>query len=254
MGEKRPSIENWRDNLRPAPTIVLVEPQMGENIGAAARAMCNFGLDDLRIVNPRDGWPNEKAVAMAAGAAPVVEAAKVFQTTAAALADCSYVLATTARSREIMLPVLSPEVAASEMKPRISGGGRCAVLFGPERSGLNTDDVLRADALVSIPVNPAFASLNLAQAVLIVAYEWAKADGRQGYSSDLDHAEAVSKSDFEKLIAHLFEQLDRTNYFFPEGRGEAKKRALTSILTRAQLTAGEARTLRGMIKSLTRGA
>jgi tRNA/rRNA methyltransferase len=252
MGERRPAIEKWCEDLRPAPAIVLVEPQMGENIGAAARAMCNFGLADMRIVNPRDGWPNDKAIAMAAGAAPVVEAAKVFLTTAEALADCTFVVATTARARELMLPVFSPEVAASEMRPRISAGGQCAVLFGPERAGLNTDDVMKADALISIPVNPAFASLNLAQAVLIIAYEWAKADGREGYASDLDYAEAVTKADFQKLTAHLFSELEKTNYFFPAGRGEAKKRALISILARAQLTAGEARTLRGMIKALGR--
>ena len=164
--------------LNPHPALLLVRPQLGENIGAVARAMLNFGLADMRLVAPRDGWPNDRATAMASGAQIVLDRAMLFETTRAALADCAFVLATTARPRECRLPVFDPAGAAAELKARVNRGEQCAVMFGPERSGLENDDVLRADAIVSIPVNPGFASLNIAQAVLVIAYEWAKADGR----------------------------------------------------------------------------
>ena len=237
---------------RAAPLFVLVEPQMGENIGAAARAMLNFGLSGLRLVNPRDGWPNEKAAAMAAGASIVIDQARIFATTESALADCTYVLATTARPREALLPVLEPAEAAAALKARIDRGETCAVMFGGERAGLDTDAVMRADAIVSIPVNPAFASLNLAQAALIVAYEWAKADGRSGIASELDTEPPAPKADFERLFAHLVEELDATNYFFPPEKRGVMERNLKAALTRAGLTAGEVRTLRGVIKALVK--
>lgn len=238
--------------LRPAPLFVLVEPQMGENIGATARAMLNFGLSGLRIVNPRDGWPNEKAGAMSAGATIVVDQARVFASTADAVADCNYVVATTARSREALLPVFSPEDAAVEMKARIARGEKCGVLFGGERAGLSNDDVMRADAIVSIPVNPAFASLNLAQAALVVAYEWAKADERKGVGAGENVAIPASKEDFERFFDHLVSELDNSGYFFPEEKRANMLRNLKVAFQRAGLTESETRSLRGVIKALVK--
>lgn len=249
-GPQRKSRKALDDELRPGPEFVLVETQMGENIGAVARAMLNFGLGALRLVNPRDGWPNERAEAMASGALVVLERARLFSTTAEALRDCQYVLATTARPREMLTPVCEPEEAARILKARIDAGQKVAVLFGGERAGLSNDDILKADAIVSIPVNPAFASLNIAQASLVVAYEWAKVAGRTGWRSDLDGAAPATKDDFERLISHLFEELEARNYFFPPEKRGVKERNLRVALTRAQLTEGEVRTLRGMIKAL----
>ncbi|MFN0022707.1 MAG: RNA methyltransferase [Parvularculaceae bacterium] len=236
---------------RPGPALVLVEPQLGENIGAVARVMLNFGLTDLRLVNPRDGWPNEKATAMASGAAMVVDRAQVFATTTAALAEQRFVMAMTARPREALLPVLTPDHAAREIKARIDEGQPCALLLGPERTGLSNDDVMRADAIVSIPVNAAFASLNLAQAAGIFAYEWAKADGYAAPPSDLDGAAPATREQFEGLIDHLFAELDRQKYFYPEEKRPHQQRKLRASLIRAGLTEGEVRTLRGVIKALT---
>lgn len=241
-----------RGALRPAPLFVLVEPQMGENIGAAARAMLNFGISGLRLVNPRDGWPNERAGAMAAGASIVIDQARVFATTREGLADCNYVLATTARPREAFLPVLDPAEAAAALKARIDRGERCAVMFGGERAGLSNEDVMRADAIVSIPVNPAFASLNLGQAALIVGYEWAQADGRAPPPSELDAAAPAPREDFERFFAHLVEELDKTGYFFPEEKRPNMERNLKVAFMRAGLTEGEVRSLRGVIKALTK--
>lgn len=252
MAEQRPGRRDGLGALRPAPVFVLIEPQMGENIGAAARAMLNFGLSGLRLVAPRDGWPNPAASAMASGAAIVIDGATVFDSAAAAVADCQYVLATTARPREMLLPVLTPAEAAAAMKARIGAGERCAVLFGGERAGLANEDVARADAIVSAPVNPAFASLNLAQAALIVAYEWAKADGRQGFAGDLETAPPAPREDFERLIEHLFGALGETGYFFPPEKRPVMERNLRIALTRAGLTEAEVRTFRGVVKALSR--
>ncbi len=252
MAEQRQGRRDGQGTLRPAPLVILVEPQLGENIGAVARAMLNFGLAHLRLVSPRDGWPNPAAVAMASGASAVVDAAKLFDSTGAAIADCTYVLAATARPREMLMPVLTPREAAGEMKGRIDNGETCAVLLGGERAGLSNEDAARADAIISIPVNPAFASLNLAQAALVVAYEWALADGRTGFASDLDDTAPAPKADLDGLIAHLFSALDGTGYFFPPEKRPVKERNLRVALTRAGFTEGEIRTLRGVIKSLTR--
>ncbi|MBD3788388.1 MAG: RNA methyltransferase, partial [Sphingomonadales bacterium] len=153
----------------------LVRPQMGENIGAAARAMLNFGLDRMRVVDPRDGWPNPKAVAMASGAAgQVLDFAGVFDNVAEAVADCDYVFATTARGRELPKPIFTPEAAMVEARKRIVAGQKVGILFGPERTGLENDDIIRANAIITVPVNPEFFSLNLAQAVLLTAYEYSR--------------------------------------------------------------------------------
>lgn len=253
MADQRLGRRDGLGALRPAPFVVLIEPQLGENIGAAARAMLNFGLSGLRLVKPRDGWPNPAAAAMASGAAMVVDGAKVFDSAAAALADCRYVLATTARPREMLLPVITPAEAASALRARISAGERCAVLFGGERAGLANEDAARANAIISIPVNPAFASLNLAQAVLVVAYEWAKADGRESFAGDLETAPPAPREDFERLIEHLFVALNETGYFFPPEKRSVMERNLRIALTRASLTEAEVRTFRGVVKALARG-
>ncbi|WDI30360.1 RNA methyltransferase [Hyphococcus flavus] len=238
--------------LRPAPLFILVEPQMGENIGATARAMLNFGLSGLRIVNPRDGWPNEKAGAMSAGASIVIDQAQVFSSTREGLADCTYALATTARSREALLPVLSPEQAATELKSRIDQGEKCAVLFGGERAGLSNDDVMRCDGIISIPVNPAFASLNLAQAALVVAYEWAKADARESLAKTASQLRPAAKANFERFFDHLVNELDRAGYFFPEEKRPNMERNLKVAFQRAGLTESETRSLHGVIKALVK--
>lgn len=235
-----------------APIFVLVDPQMGENIGATARAMLNFGVSGLRLVNPRDGWPNPKAAAMASGASAVIDGAQVFETLDEALGDCSYVLATTARMRELSLPVLAPAEAAASLQSRISGGERCAVLFGGERSGLTSDDVARADAILSIPVNPAFASINLAQAALLVAYEWSRGiAGIDTPAGDPMAAEPpASREDVTRLYNHLEATLDKAGYFFPPEMRETMTRNLRVALTRAGFTDNEVRSLRGVVKAL----
>lgn len=253
-GAARVSRREGRKYIAPAPIFVLVEPQMGENIGAAARAMLNFGVSGLRIVNPRDGWPNPKASAMAAGAAIVIDQTGVFETLDAAIADCDYVIATTARRRELATPALTPAEAACELRARIKSGQRCAVLFGGERNGLASDDVARADAILSVPVNPAFASLNLAQAALIVAYEWFSA----GQDSD-DYTKAISPEDRparREEIAHFYEHLEAAleaaGYFFPPEKAPHMKRNLRAAFSRAGFTEPEIRTLHGVVKALAR--
>jgi tRNA/rRNA methyltransferase len=240
------------DGLRPAPIFVLVAPQLGENIGAAARAMYNFGCAELRLVAPRDGWPNPAATATASGADHVIDRATAHATLEEALGDCAYVVATTARPREMLLPVLTPEETAAELRPRIDRGEHCAVLFGGERAGLSNDDVARADAIVSIPVNPAFASLNLAQAVLVLAYEWAKADGRERFVSELDAAAPASRAELDHLLERLIGALDAAGYFFPEHRRDVMERNVRVTLTRAGFAESEIRTLHGVVKALAR--
>ena len=235
-----------------APIFVLDAPQMGENIGATARAMLNFGVTGLRLVNPRDGWPNPKAAAMASGASAVIDGTLVFDTLDAALADCTYVVATTARRRELSLPVLTPDEATTALRTRVDRGERCAVLFGGERNGLSTDDVARADAILSIPVNPAFASINLAQAALIVAYEWSRCVGAAPppAGEGIDAENLASREDVARLYEHLEGALDRAGYFFPPEMRDAMARNLRVALTRAGFTEGEVKTLRGVVKAL----
>ncbi|MEL6366095.1 MAG: RNA methyltransferase [Pseudomonadota bacterium] len=236
------------------PIVTLIAPQMGENIGAAARAMLNFGLTAMRLSAPRDGWPNPKAVAMAAGAGRVLDAARVFETAGEALADVQYAVATTARNRELNLPVLSPAETAAELKARASRGERCAILFGGERAGLATGDVARCDAIMTIPVNPDFSSLNLAQAVLVFAYEWGRASDLQPvFEGRLADRWPTEKEDLERLFGHLEGELDRAGYFHPPEKREVMARTLRALLTRADLTAQETQTLRGVVKALAKG-
>lgn len=238
---------------RPAPAIVLVEPQLGENIGAVARAMLNFGMSGLVIINPRDGWPNEKAVAMASGAGGILDRATLAQSTAEGLGGFNHVLAMTARPRESLLPVMTPRAAADAMKVWTDRGERCAILLGPERTGLSNEDVSRSGGVISIPVNPAFASLNVAQAAVVIAYEWAVADGASAPPADLDIAAPATREQFEGFIDQLFGSLGDARYFYPEERRPVLERKIKTAFARANLTEGEVRTLRGVVKSLVQG-
>ncbi len=230
------------------PIIVLVRPQLGENIGKAARAMLNFGLTEMRLVAPRDGWPNPDAGPAASGADVVLEKARVFQTTAEAVADCSHVYATTVRKRGVTKPVLRPDEVAAEISGQT---GRSAILFGPERSGLETEDVALARAIVTVPINPDFGSLNLAQAVILVAYEWSR-------SRDLaipTREEALPpapQEELDGLIAHLEQLLEPRGYFLPPDRAQATRRTLRTVLTKPGWNHLELRTLRGVLSALGR--
>lgn len=228
------------------PIIVLVRPQLGENIGKAARAMLNFGLTEMRLVAPRDGWPNPDAGPAASGADQVLEGAKVYATTAEAIADCAHVYATTVRKRGVTKPVLTPEAAASEMHRQ---DGRSAVLFGAERSGLETDDVALARAIVTVPINPEFASLNLAQAVILVAYEWSKPQALAQPTAE-ELLPPAPQEDLDGLIGHFERVLEPKGYFRPATRAAATRRTLRGVLTKPGWNHLEVRTLRGVLSYL----
>ena len=230
------------------PIIVLVRPQLGENIGKAARAMLNFGLEEMRLVAPRDGWPNPSAGPAASGADRVLEQARVFETTAEAVADCAHVYATTVRKRGVTKPVVTPAAAAQEVATR---QGRSAILFGPERSGLETEDVALARAILTVPVNPGFSSLNLAQAVIITAYEWSK-HRNLAIPTEEEHLPPASQEELEGLIGHFERLLEPKGYFFPEARAEASRLTLRTVLTKPGWNHLEVRTLRGVLSSLSK--
>ena len=230
------------------PAIVLVRPQLGENIGKAARAMLNFGLTEMRLVAPRDGWPNPAAGPAASGADAVLEQARLFGSVADAVADCAHVYATTVRKRGVTKPVVGPDEAARAMRTE---PGRSAVLFGPERSGLATDDVAIARTILTVPINPAFGSLNLAQAVILVAYEWSRGEAlAQPPSTSLDPPAPQHERD--GMIAQLDAMLEQAGYFFPPDREATMRRTLRTILTRPGWTSQEVRTLRGVLSTLDR--
>jgi tRNA/rRNA methyltransferase len=235
------------------PIIVLVRPQLGENIGKAARAMLNFGLTEMRLVAPRDGWPNPSAGPAAAGADVVLERAEIYDTLADAVADCAHVYATTVRKRGVTKPVLTPEEAAQAIH-RDSGhreAGRSAIVFGPERSGLETEDVALARAIITVPINPEFGSLNLAQAVILCAYEWSKGVGLvQPPTEEL--LPPAPQDELEGLIGHFEALLEDREYFFPASRAGATRRTLRSVLTKPGWNHLELRTLRGVLSSLER--
>lgn len=232
------------------PVFVLVRPQLGENIGKAARAMLNFGLTEMRIVAPRDGWPNPDAGPSAAGADIVLERARVYETTAEAVADCAHVYATTVRKRGVTKPVVGPDEAGSAIHAEI---GKSAILFGPERSGLETEDVALARTILTVPINPEFGSLNLAQAVILCAYEWSKqADLVQPTAED-ETLPPAPQEELDGLIAHLERMLEPKGYFLPEARTEATRRTLRTVLTKPGWDHLQVRTLRGVLSSLDRG-
>ena len=235
----------------PGPAIVLVRPQMGENIGAAARASLNFGLDRMRLVAPRDSWPNPKAVAMASGAGRVLDRAGVFDTLADALADCDYVYATTARGRELAKPVLSPERAMEQARALVAAGKTVAVMFGPERAGLENEDIARANAIVTFPVNPAFFSLNLAQSVLLLAYEWRRQGGDVAHQV-LANTEFASGIEVEKLADHWEAELERAGFFFPETKASGMRLVLRNMWSRLGLTKSDVQRFHGMLRQVLR--
>ena len=237
----------------PQPAFVLVRPQMGENIGAAARAMLNFGLDRMRIVDPRDGWPNQSAVAMASGAGRVLDDAVLVERTVDAVADCTYVFATTARQRDLTKPVLTPERAMDLAREKIAAGEKVALLFGPERAGLENDDIALANAIISVPVNPEFPSLNLAQCVLLTGYEWRRqtvevaAEVTEMAGSDWARAIEV-----DKLAEHYEDTLDQAGFFFPETKAESMRLNLRNLWSRMPLTQADVRMLHGILRQMVR--
>ena len=232
----------------PPPVIVLVRPQLGENIGKAARAMLNFGLTELRLVAPRDGWPNPDAGPAASGADIVLAEAEVFDTLAEAVADCTTIYATTVRKRGVTKPVLAPDEAARQVHATT---GRSAYVFGPERSGLETDDVALAHGIVTVPINPEFGSLNLAQAVILLAYEWSKGQAlAQPPAVDLDPP--APHGELEELIEHLVRDLDAAGYFFPPERTTATLRTLRTALTKTGWSHNDIRMMHGIISTLGR--
>ncbi|MDP2086545.1 MAG: RNA methyltransferase, partial [Gemmobacter sp.] len=225
--------------------MILVRPQMGENIGAAARGMLNFGLEQMRIVAPRDGWPNPKAVAMASGAGRLLDHAGLFDDVAASVADCHYVFATTARPRELTKPVVTPEEAMAQTRALIAAGKKVAVLFGPERTGLENDEVAQANAIVTVPVNPDFPSLNLAQCVLLTGYEWRRQTAGTIPVPEIDLATSVER---QHLGDHYEATLDAVGFFFPETKEASMKRNLRSMWARLPLTRADVQMLHGLLR------
>lgn len=245
----KPQAERPSRSVTPIhPVIVLVRPQLGENIGKAARAMLNFGLTELRLVAPRDGWPNPSAGPAAAGADVVLERATVHETLAEAVADCANVYATTVRKRGVTKPVLTPEQAAREIHVQ---PGRSAYVFGPERSGLETDDVALARAIVTVPINPEFASLNLAQAVILCAYEWSKHVALAQPTTE-ELLPPAPQDELEGMIAQFEGLLAPRGYFRPPSRAAATRRTLRNMLTKPGWNHLEVRTMRGVLSALKR--
>jgi tRNA/rRNA methyltransferase len=241
-------------HIVPPPAIILVRPQLGENIGKAARAMLNFGLTEMRLVAPRDGWPNPQAGPAASGADVVLERAQVFETVADAVADCAHVYATTVRKRGVTKPVVTPEIAAQAIH---RGPGRSALLFGPERSGLETDDVALARTILTVPINPEFGSLNLAQAVILVAYEWSRhvPSNGQGHVDlasppEVELDSPAPQEELDGMIAQLDGMLEASGFFFPPDRVPATRRTLRTVLTKPGWSSQEIRTLRGVLSAL----
>lgn len=230
------------------PAIVLVRPQLGENIGKAARAMLNFGLADLRLVNPRDGWPNPSAGPAAAGADEVLEQALVYDGVAEAVSDCAHVYATTVRKRGLVIPAVTPEEAAREIRSRPE---RSAILFGAERSGLETEEAAVAGTIITVPINPEFRSLNLAQAVILVAYEWSKHGDLAMPTESEEREPRATQEQLEGLIGQLYQALETAGYFFPPDRVPATRTTIRTILTKPGWSNREIQALRGVIRALT---
>lgn len=250
--------------IRPAPIVILSHPQIGENIGMAARAMANFGLNELRLVAPFEPWPNKKAISTASGALWILEGAKVFDELPQAVADVTKVYATTARPREMIKEVITPEQAGHDMRARIGRGEKVALLFGRERFGLSNDEISLCDVIVTAPVNPAFASLNMAQAVLLMGYEWYReqADSLGQKTPELAALEGpglqtpdtrlATKEEIHGMLGHLERELDDSGFFKTDKKKPGMLRNIRNIFTRGDLTEQEVKTLRGIISSLVR--
>jgi tRNA/rRNA methyltransferase len=236
-----------------APAIILVRPQLGENIGMAARAMLNCGLSEMRLVAPRDGWPSERAQRAASGADVVLDEARVFDSVAEAVADLQHVVATTARTRELVQRIVTARHAASEIRGWIAAGERVGILFGPERTGLENDDIVQADTALSIPLNPQFSSLNVAQAVLLVSYEWiASADETPVERMSKHATRPADKDELQSLFAHLERALDQSGFLRHQAMRPAMVNNLRALLQRATMTEQEVRTFHGVIKFLSK--
>ena len=247
----------------PAPCVILIEPQLGENIGTAARAMANFGLHELRLVSPRDGWPNERAVKAASGADWIIEGAALYEEPPQSVSDLNYVYATTARPRGIVKPVITPEQAALDMRARIAAGQKVGVMFGRERFGLRNEEIKLADVIVMAPVNPAFASINVAQAVLLVGYEWYKHEATTlGQETPQEAAmtgpglpqagsRPATKEELEGFFGHIERELTDCGFLRPIEKAPSMMRNIRAIYSRCQLTEQEVRSLRGIVSGLT---
>ena len=235
------------------PIVILVRPQLGENIGMAARAMLNCGLSRLRLVKPRDGWPNPKAQRAASGADVVLEEAEVFESVADAVADLERVVATTARNRELAQRIVTARRAAKEMRAWIGKGQGVGVLFGAERTGLTNDELVHADTLLSIPLNPQFSSLNVAQAVLLVAYEWLTSGDDTAAERMSDHsARPATKDELVNLFDHLVRALDQSGFLRNKAMRPSMVLNLRAFLQRAGMTEQEVRSFHGVIKFLSK--
>jgi tRNA/rRNA methyltransferase len=246
------STKHWAD--RPGPVVILVEPQLGENIGAVARAMGNFGLSRLRLVKPRQGWPNEKARVMAAGADRILDGAALFDSVEAAIADCNFVFATTARAHDQAKAVVGAAEAATLMAPRVAAGETVGILFGRERNGLENHEVALADCIITLPVNPAFASLNLGQAVVIVAYEWFKhVSGEKLPFGMPQKSPPAPKEQLLAFFATLERELEKVEFFRPPDKRDTMQINLRNIFTRMALSQQDIRTLHGVITAIAEG-
>lgn len=251
---RRPSKAGAADADQGGPAVILVEPQLGENIGMVARAMLNSALTDLRLVAPRDGWPNDKAVKTASGATVVLDGARVFATTAEAVADLHTVYATTARARDMTKDVVTPRQAAAEMRTFAAEDQKCGVLFGREAVGLHNDEVALADKILMVPLNPAFSSLNLAQAVLLMGYEWyqsAAVQPDQSFEVRLDTRPAT-KDELVGMFEHLERELDDCGFLGLPDKRPGMVRNLRNMFQRARMTEQEVRTFRGVISGLVK--
>lgn len=234
------------------PAVVLIDPQLGENIGTVARAMLNCGLTDLRLVRPRDGWPNAKARATSSGADVVIDGARLYDRTEDAVADLHRVYATTARPRDMIKTVLTPRAAAAEMRAFADRDVQSGLLFGPERSGLNNDDIALATAIITAPLNPAFASLNLAQAVLLVAHEWFQSgDPTPSRVLEAGGSPQAAADELHNFFAHLEQELEAAEFFVPPEKTPGMVRNIRNMFHRADLTSSEVRTLHGIVTALS---
>jgi tRNA/rRNA methyltransferase len=244
------------DELPPAPVVILCRTQMGENIGTTARAMLNFGLTELRLVAPQCGWPNAKAVVAASGAVEILNRIELFPDLVAATADLHHTFATTARARELKKPIRSGEEAAADALSLLRGGRRVGLVFGPERTGLSNEELLLADAIVSFPVNPAFASLNLAQAVLLFGYAWfrgATGGAVPAVAPESPAGSPATKAELAGLLDHLVRELDEANFFRTAERRASLIQAIAVMIERRQWSTPEVHLMRGIIKDLVGG-
>ncbi|HEV8015624.1 MAG TPA: RNA methyltransferase [Stellaceae bacterium] len=242
--------DHRRRALKGGPAIILVNPQLGENIGTAARAMYNCGLTELRLVKPRDGWPSVKAQAAASGADVVLDKAQLFDTVEEAIADLRHVYASTARDRYMVKRIVTPRQAVGELRAFIDAGEGSGILFGPERTGLLNEHIALADTVLSVPLNPAFSSLNLAQAVLLIGYEWFQlGDETPGEQLALGHSKPATKDRLVQFFDHLEEELDRSGFMRDPEKRPSMVRNLRNLFQRAGCTEQELRTLHGVVTS-----